>query len=225
MIDIDPNDQLDAAVSGLQIAIENVKQQRAKEAKIWQKRALDLQNQVTSLQSQLSEAVNINVQLQSDMNDLTNECEKLRKLNASLSKQLKEKELEISKYNQLNQSLRTLLDGNTTPTQFQPPQISNSPPSFDEPIHTSPKTIHSPHTSKIPKPTTQKRSSGKSGQLLQKAKEQLTYSDFNFLIQEIQRHNNNPNSTNAETLKKIKHILGPQHTNLYDEFAAIMSEK
>lgn len=227
MIDIDSNQQLDAAVSNLQVAIENAKQQRANEVKIWQKRTLELQNQVTSLQSQLSEAVNINAQLQSDMNDLSNECEKLRKLNTSLSRQLKEKEQEIAKYNQLNQSLRSILDGNPSLPPQNPTIPSYMPtisPAFDEPDNFIPKT-ELKYSPKLQKPVSPKKApKSKSGQLLQKAKEELTYSDFNQLIQEIQRHNNS-NSSNIETLAKIQKILGPKHANLYDEFASIMLEK
>ncbi|EAY09334.1 hypothetical protein TVAG_395060 [Trichomonas vaginalis G3] len=230
MIESDSNEQLDAAVNALQIAIENSKQQRSKEVKLWQKRTLELQNQVTSLQSQLSEAVNINTQLQSDMNEISNECEKLRKINNQLAKQLKEKEQEIAKYNQLNQSLRTILDGGagvaTNPVSITqlPTNKSTIQPLYEDlsPPPQNPKI--SPISPKLHKSTTPKRAStSKSGQLLQKAKEQLTYSDFNLLIQEIQRHNNS-NCSNAETLKNIKQILGPQNENLYKEFASIMSE-
>lgn len=225
MIDIDSNQQLDAAVSSLMIAIENVKQQRSKEVKLWQKRCLDLQNQVNSLQSQLSEAVNINAQLQADMSGLSNECEKLRKLNTQLATQIKNKEQEIARYNQLNQNLRTILDGNAPiENKFlippQPVYISETQSQKDESKFFIPKAnLSKPPTQNTPK----KASASKSGQLLQKAKQQLSYSDFSLLIQEIQRHNNS-NSSNAETLRKIKQILGPKNENLYTEFESIMGE-
>ena len=44
--DIDPNEQLDFAVSELQVAIEKVKQSRSQEIKMWQQRTYELQNQV-----------------------------------------------------------------------------------------------------------------------------------------------------------------------------------
>ena len=109
--DIDPNEQLDFAVSELQVAIEKVKQSRSQEIKIWQQRTFELQNQVQTLQSQLTESVNLNAHLQSNLQELTSECNRLRAINQSLNKTLQEKEIDISRFNALNESLRTLLDG------------------------------------------------------------------------------------------------------------------
>ena len=285
--EVDPNEQLDSAVSALHLAIENIKQSRNQEIKVWQQKNYDLQNQVQSLQSQLTESVHLNAQLQNEVQELTAECNRLRAMNQTLHKTLQEKELDISRFNALNESLKSLLEGSSTgkplysplrmqtsqiPQQMQfqqqqqPPQYSDihydiPTPSFDtkmqysyqpqvpqyQPIQPKQniqqkqqypdsqyqsyeyKPMQSPTQNYVQSPNSpstqkdaKKSSKGKSSLFLQLAKEELTYSEFNSLINEINKYNKHKQNKQA-TISNVQSILCPKHTPLFDQFLPMIS--
>lgn len=262
--EIDPDEQLDTAVSALQVAIESVKQSRSQDAKVWRKKTADLQNQVQTLQTQLTESVNLNARLQNELQSVSTECERLRSVNQSLVKTLQEKEIDISRFNALNESLRSLLDGTNPvpkPTYASPVggmsgigQMPYQNASYDdhisrhvyEPTHDfqyknqqyqqpqyqgyaySPPQMPSPTPKKYqsaqeqPQKETKKSSKGKSSLFLQLAKEELTYSAFNNLINEINKYNKQKQNKQT-TINNVQAILCPNHKALFDQFLPMIS--
>ena len=60
-------------------------------------------------------------------------------------------------------------------------------------------------------------SSSKSSLFIKAAKEELTYSDFNKMINEIKLYNNH-SQTREKTINHVERILCPAHRSLYEQF-------
>lgn len=65
-------------------------------------------------------------------------------------------------------------------------------------------------------------SSSKSSMFIKAAKEELTYSDFNQMINEIKLYNKH-SQTREETIKHVERLLCPTHRSLYEQFLPMIS--
>lgn len=65
-------------------------------------------------------------------------------------------------------------------------------------------------------------SSSKSSLFIKAAKEELTYSDFNQMINEIKLYNKH-SQTRDETIKHVERLLCPTHRSLYEQFLPMIS--
>lgn len=221
MIETNANEALDIAVNQLQIAVDGIKQQRVRESKMWQKRAQELQNQINSLNSQIQEYASINAQLNQEKYELESEIEKLRSLNQNLTKQLTEKEHELSRFASINQSIKSLLDANGAP-QIGYPNLDHN--NYNDDLKcTVLKTPVMPSYNNKKNPPASKKPPTRSSIFLKAAKEQLSYSAFNQLINEINLYNQKSQSR-EETINKVKSILVPTNTKLFDEFLPMISK-
>ncbi|OHT14302.1 hypothetical protein TRFO_15325 [Tritrichomonas foetus] len=65
-------------------------------------------------------------------------------------------------------------------------------------------------------------SASKSSLFIQAAKEELTYSDFNQMINEIKLYNRH-NQTREKTIENVRQLLCPAHRGLFDQFLPMIS--
>ena len=247
-MEYDPCDQLDSLATQMKQAIENIKQQKRKDEKVWQQKLVDLQAQINSLQAQLAESVNTNYRLSEELKESNKENEKLRNLNSQLSKQLHEKEQEVHRFNALSQSLRAMLD-DTQPQQPQinplSPQTQQMPfqsqvPSYQQPSYSykvgasnfqqnpqfaTQSTVLDneddvSHDNTV-KPTKQQSKGRKSQQFLKAAKEELSHPDFIKLINAISSYNSR--TLNKESILQIgKELLYNENRDLYNQFTSMI---
>jgi len=224
----DPIEQMEYSFQQMNLAFENLKAQKLNESRIWQKRSQDLQTQVDSLRNQLQEALSSNDKMRNELNEAISECEAVKSQNSMLSRTLMEKEREISNFLALNQSLKQLLEQPTNRTYTSPSiqkeEIRVNAPSLNE---VSPPTkqskLHSvSNTSQQSAQSTTAPSLSKSSQFIRTAKEELTYSDFNQMISEINKFNRRT-QTREETFANVKAILLPSHKALHDQFISVLS--
>lgn len=233
-MDVDAGQLLDSAVGQLQMAVEAMKQQQSRDAKIWQKRVFELQDQIKSLNSQLQETVNHNARLQQELGDVTAECDRLRSANNYLSKQVKEKEQELSRFASINQSIKSLLEGSN----------GSRPVHLDDPIMDLPITNKfSKETSgnmgavpgyalpnyeadiKAPQkisPKNKPKQKSKSTEFLHAAKIRLTQPKFQELIYEINNFNLQKQNR-EETIAGVKKILVPDYQDLFELFLPVIT--
>jgi hypothetical protein len=217
----DPEALLASALEQVQIAASQIKQKHAMEAKIWQNKAQELQGTIDSLQAQLRDLQKANAQIRASLDEKTAEAEKLRVINASLTQSLQEKEQSIAKYVTLNQSLRGLLGEH--PDEPVRPALSR----LDFSAYQTPVGIHEPNHGAVPqraaveqrKPRSPvERPQASQGSLfIRAAKEELTYTDFNQMIAEINRYNKHQ-QTREETMAHVQSLLCPAHRNLFEQF-------
>ena len=245
-MEYDPCDQLDSLATQMKQAIENIKQQKRKDEKVWQQKLVDLQAQINSLQAQLAESVNSNYRLSEELKEANKENEKLRNLNSQLSKQLHEKEQEVHRFNALSQSLRAMLDD--TQPQQQPispiPQANQQIPfqSFQQPSYQykvgssnfqpNQNPQFTSHSTVIDnegdvsygsssKPTKQQQRGRKSQQFLKAAKEQLSHPDFTKLINAISSYNSR--TLDKDSILQIgKELLYDENRDLYNQFTTMI---
>ena len=244
-MEYDATDQLDSLATQMKQAIENIKQQKRKDEKVWQQKMVDLQAQINSLQAQLAESVNSNYRLSEELKEANKENEKLRNLNLQLSKQLHEKEQEVHRFNALSQSLRAMLDDTQPqqapvqspqqqmPLQFPAQQSTYQQPSF--PFQVQSNDFQQKQT--YPMPSNQmddisssmtskshNRSQNKgrrSQQFLKAAKEQLSHPNFTKLINAISSYNSRTLSKDA-ILEIGKELLYNENRELYDQFTSMI---
>ncbi|KAK8834032.1 hypothetical protein M9Y10_021256 [Tritrichomonas musculus] len=81
---------------------------------------------------------------------------------------------------------------------------------------------YSPSSSMRNNPSSTSSSSSKSSQFIKAAKEELTYSDFNQMINEIKLYNKH-SQTRDETIKHVERLLCPTHRSLYEQFLPMIS--
>jgi hypothetical protein len=89
-------------------------------------------------------------------------------------------------------------------------QFTGAPPPRS-PIRAEPELHESP-----PRP------SSKSSMFIRAAKQELTYSDFNQMISEINQYNRKQQSREA-TIENVKRLLCPSHRGLFDQFLPMIS--
>jgi hypothetical protein len=215
----DPESLLASALEQVQIAAAKIKQQHSTEAKIWQSQAQDLQATVDSLQAQLRDAQKSNAQVRASLDDKAAEVEKLRTINATLTQALHEKEQAIAKYVALNQSLRGLLGEYSE--EPRPSRLNFSgyqSPAPKSPFGPEPKRAAPPPEPPKPRSPPAERPQGSQGSLfIRTAKEELTYSDFNQMIAEINQYNKHQ-QTREETIAHVQGLLCPAHRSLFEQF-------
>jgi Rad3-related DNA helicase len=225
---MDPEELLASAIEQLQVAAKQMKQQHSMEAKMWQKKAQELQSVVESLQSQLRDAQKENTQLRLAFDETTKEAEHLRTMNDSLARSLQEKEQVIAKFVSLNQSLKGLLDDQPqTATRLQ------STSTFDVPQHEAPvsrlsfakedsRSRFQPHRTPPSQPpltpeSQRAKPASQGSMFIRAAKSELTYSDFNQMISEINMYNKHEQSR-EETIANVRKLLCPAHRTLFEQF-------
>jgi hypothetical protein len=165
------------------------------------------------------------------------EVQKLRTINASLTQSLQEKEQSIAKYVSLNQSLRGLLGDQPE----EPVRGSVPAPRFDLPEYPtpSPKAVYGADTrfktapvrvsgvSEAVKPTpprTDRPQASQGSLFIRAAKEELTYTEFNQMISEINRYNKQQ-QTREETIANVRQLLCPNHRTLFEQFLPMIGGK
>ena len=241
---IEAEDELTSAIDHIQRAAEQLKQQRSMEAKFWQKRIQELSEQNEMMQNQIADLQAENRQLKADLQSQSAEIESLRALQQSLTRTLQSKEQEITRYINFNQNLKGLIEQQPMDLPMQmPSSIDHSylnSPSFDTPKYgTTTSNNNSPtrnyqspayrsnvRTNISPNPSAQSPNSttsvSKSTQFIQAAKEELTYSDFNQMINEIKLYNRH-NQTREKTIDNVRQLLCPAHRGLFDQFLPMIS--
>jgi uncharacterized protein YhaN len=216
----DAEQLLAPAVEQIEVAASQLKQKHAMEAKMWHRKAQELQADVKSLQSQLHEAQKENAELRLALDEKTNEIERFRTMNSSLTRSLQEKEQEIAKYVSLSQSLKGLLDGQPE----APPMPTSESSQYETPVRkraterTKFQSFRAPSTDERPpslSPSTRATSQGSI--FIKAAKSELTFSDFNQMISEINMYNKHQ-QTREETIANVKRLLCPAHRALFEQF-------
>lgn len=232
---------MDTALEQLQIAAAQMKQQHSMEAKMWQKTAQELQTVVNSLQIQLQESEKANAQLRLSVEEKSAEIEKLQAMNMTLTKTLQQKEQAIAGFVSFNQSLKGLIEKQESPMSVAPvTPVVRAAPSFEYENYETPisKPLYSPSVQtampvrsqskpravqtptqpiESPKPT-----ASKSSLFIKAAKQELTYSDFNQMINEINMYNRH-HQTREDTIENVKKLLCPSHRGLFDQFLPMIS--
>jgi hypothetical protein len=217
----DPENLFAGAIEQLQSAAGQIKQKYLTEATLWQKKAEELQAYVDSLESQLRAAQQANLQIKASLADVTAEIENLRTVNETLTRSLREKEDAVNRYQSLNRSLKGLLDD--TPdapplANLTPKRSPRSPPSLEG----SPGRTDSPGRMDSPGRTDSLGRTASPGSLFMKAaKEELTYSDFNQMISEINRYNRHEQSR-EDVIANVKKFLCPAHRGLFEQLLPII---
>jgi len=224
----EPEQLLSSAIEQVQVAAAQIKQQYSMEAKMWQKKAQELQSVVDSLQAKLQDAQKENAQLRLALDEKSNESDRLRTMNASLTRTLQEKDQAIAKYVSLNQSLKGLLDEQPEPPpRPAPSQTSFQFSQYETPVSKPPYV--KPQLSRPPPPSDQlgtrspvqespsARPASQGSVFIRAAKSELTYSDFNQMISEINMYNKHQQSR-EETIANVKKLLCPAHRALFDQF-------
>lgn len=233
---------MDTAIEQLQMAAAQMRQQHSMEAKMWQKTAQELQTVVNSLQIQLQESEKANAQLRLCVEEKSAEIEKLQAMNVTLTKTLQQKEQAIAGFVSFNQSLKGLIEKQESP-MIVPPQVTPVAPSFEYNNYETPTkpAIPSPampvSISKYRQPPvrtsavletpvqpveTPKPTASKSSLFIKAAKQELTYSDFNQMINEINMYNRH-HQTREDTIENVKKLLCPSHRGLFDQFLPMIS--
>ena len=121
----DPTQQLEEISRQMQLAIENVKNQKMKENKRWKETVASLEDEIAKLRVQLSESVQTTCRLNGELEQMNTECEKLREANIQLTKKIQEKDKQISNFTALSQNLREMLDSTRPDVASAQPQQYN----------------------------------------------------------------------------------------------------
>jgi myosin heavy subunit len=221
----DPEELIAAAIEQIQKAASQLKQKQSIEAKMWQKKAQELESVVDSLQSELRAVQQANAQMRASLEDANSELENLRSVNASLTRSLQEKEQTVSRYVSLNRSLRGLLDEPPEET-LRLPLTRSTPSSFmNEPTPTYKRPSQSVERVKSVEPAASPpRGPSQGSVFLKAAKDELTYSDFNQMIGEINLYNKHQQSR-EETIANVKGLLCPMHKRLFEQFLPMIGGK
>ena len=224
MKNIDSIEQLEYLIQQFQGTIDNLKLQRNSEVKMWQKKYQEMQNQISNVNQQLENTILENQKLKNEMSLIINDFEKIKSQNITLNSVLKEKEKEITNFYNLNQSLKQLLDQSTTNVS------KTSKINYEDFEYTNKEYIseYSPKNKNLKTESVtsngipQQGSHSKSSIFIKTAKEELTYTDFNQMIAEINKYNKKI-QTRDETNSNVKSILYPSHKNLYNQFIDLLS--
>jgi chromosome segregation ATPase len=228
---LEADEALLAAVEELQRTANQVRQQHLLESKTWRSAAQELQGTVDSLHVQLRDTQELNSQLQASLDAKTAELERAQQIIASLKATCQQKDQTIAKFVSLNQSLRGLLDQqqpeeapktmtyDTHELEVQP--AKSAPYNFTQQsklAFSSDNSISSVQAEPVkPTPPPSSQSGSKSSSFIRRAKEEMTYSDFNQMIAELNLYNKH-NQTRDETISKVKRLLCPTHQHLYNDF-------
>ena len=234
--------QLQAAIEQLQNAFEYSKKQRNDEVKIWQKKAEDLENQISFMEQKIQKIEDDKNKAESELGQVLAQNENLKAQNASLMQALQEKEEQINRFLNLNQSLKSLIEQTTyipqetmkvPVTQYQTEQTTYTMKQAPNPIvAAAPKNAHAEPISPIQKPvqrsttvtstTSSRRTASKSSLFIKAAKEELSPSDFSHMISEINMYNRKSQSR-EETIANVKRLFGAAHRGLFDQFLPMVS--
>ena len=224
-------DLMNAAIEQLKIAANQMKQQHSSEAKMWQNTAHELQSTVDQLQIQIRELTKANAQMKATLDEQTSELEQLRSVNESLTRTLQQKEQTIANFVALNQSLKGLIEQqeteSTTSTYmaYETPvskpayQSAYQPKPHIEPVQMSVRRTTPTANTTIESP---KPAASRSSLFIRAAKQELTYSDFNQMITEINMYNRHQ-QTREDTIENVKKLLCPAHSGLFDQFLPMIS--
>lgn len=244
-------DELTIAIEQLKKAAENTKQRYWLEAKEWQKRTEELQSTLSTLQMQLQDVESQNQRLRAEFAEKSSECDKLQAMNSNLQRTLSQKDAEIEKFVNLNRTLKSFFDQNdlpsappqpsyskyestipAQPTYTAPPQPAPKPQQYDQytsRMQSTPSpTSYLPSTTRTQQspvsPPQQQPTASKSSLFIRAAKQELTYSDFNQMISEINMYNRHQ-QTREVTISNVKKLLCPAHRELFDQFLPMISGK
>lgn len=224
-------DLMNAAIEQLKIAANQMKQQHSSEAKMWQNTAHELQATVDQLQIQIRELTKANAQMKATLDEQTSELEQLRSVNESLTRTLQQKEQTIANFVALNQSLKGLIEQQeteSTTSTYMAYETPVSKPAYQptyqgkphiEPVQMSVRRAAPTPTTTIESP---KPAASRSSLFIRAAKQELTYSDFNQMITEINMYNRHQ-QTREDTIENVKKLLCPAHSGLFDQFLPMIS--
>jgi Rad3-related DNA helicase len=204
---MNPEELLASAIEQVQVAANQLKQQHSMESKMWQRKAHELQSVVESLQAQLRDAQNENAQLHLAVDERTKEADHLRTMNDSLTQSLQEQEQIVARYVSLNQSLKSLLEDQ--------PDVATRPQHEAAFVTSRSQIQRAPPSPPESKPT-------QGSVFIRAAKSELTYSDFNQMISEINLYNKHQQSR-EETITNVKKLLCPAHSTLFDQFLPMIA--
>jgi hypothetical protein len=219
----DPDELLISAIEQIKTATTQLKQKHSLETKVWQKKSQELQTIVDSLQSELRVTQQANFEMKTSLNEANAELEKLRGMNSSLTRSLQEKDQALARYVSLNRSLRGLLDEPPdepirTPlsTFTSAPVVSDSQRSYKRSTVSTERFKPRSQPTNEPQPSPS-RGASQGSVFIKAAKEELSYSDFNQMIAEINLYNKHQQSR-EETIANVKRLLCPTHRGLFEQF-------
>jgi hypothetical protein len=167
------------------------------------------------------------------LEETTVEVEKLKTMNVSLTQSLQEKEQTIAKYVTLSQSLRGLLNEPTEESvRLEIPAVKREFSEYQTPITKSALTrelksktpLINSEKVKVKSPPIDRPPASQGSLFIRAAKEELTYSDFNQMISEINRYNKHQ-QTREETITNVKQLLCPTHRSLFEQFLPMIGGK
>ncbi|KAH0788164.1 hypothetical protein GPJ56_007995 [Histomonas meleagridis] len=226
-MELGAEEELNSALIQLQKAVKSFKQQQSASSRMWQNRVTELEALNQDLQERIKQLEKQNTQLQIAYEDANAEAVRLRTINSSISRTLQQKDQEISRFISLNQSLKGLLDQQDAISSSQP----EPEPQYESFIKLEPKqsiskqsfsTPHSPSTKRTKPSQTPTTGTSKSSLFIKTAKQELTYSDFNQMISEINLYNRHQQSR-EDTIKNVQNLLCPEHQELFELFLPIIS--
>ena len=102
--------QIQAAINQLQQAFDYSKRRRNDQAKIWQQRAEELENQLVMMQESFQKLDIEKKRVESELHDSLTQIDNLKAQNSALMQALQEKEEQIKRFMNLNQNLKNLID-------------------------------------------------------------------------------------------------------------------
>ena len=252
MMQSDADFQMQNAIQHLQHIFEESKKQKNDQIKVWQDRVEALEQQLAMMQTNMQKLETEKVRIETDYNNATIQIESLKSQNQVLMQALQEKDEQLNKFVSLNQNLKDLIDQTSyIPTEtkipnfsFNPENFTSKPNSYNPPTKTNTtQTISSMVSQQIPsKPynredystfqktstrqstsaPTARRTASKSSLFIKAAKEELSSSDFNHMISEINLYNKKSQSR-EETIANVKRLLGSAHRGLFEQFLPMVS--
>ena len=224
---------MNAAIEQLKIAASQLKQQHSAEAKMWQNTAHELQATVDQLQIQWREVTKANAQMKATLDEQTSEIEQLKSVNESLTRTLQQKEQTIANFVALHQSLKGLIDqqeSESTASTYMAYETPVSKPVYQQPyqpkVQPQPEAIQMPMRRAVTPAATPaespKPAASRSSLFIRAAKKELTYSDFNQMITEINMYNRHQQSR-EDTIENVRKLLCPDHSGLFEQFLPMIS--
>ena len=240
----DSDYQVQAAIQHLQQVFDESKKQRNEQLKIWQDRVESLEQQLAMAQSNIQKLEADKAKVEADLNSAIVQNENLKSQNQALMQALQEKEEHLNRFVNLNQNLKNLIDQTTyTPTEMKLPQFTSDALTTKQSsysVQTKATTTAINTTTQQsrqytqqepmspikptpkPQPTSSRRTASKSSLFIKAAKEELSPSDFNHMISEINLYNKKSQSR-EETIANVKRLLGSAHRSLFDQFLPMVS--
>ncbi|KAH0793755.1 hypothetical protein GPJ56_002307 [Histomonas meleagridis] len=228
-MNLNPEDELNLGIEQIKRAVKSLKQQNSTEQRLYHQQISELNRVNQENQARIEQLENENMQLRAAYNDAIAEAERLKSINASLARSLQQKEQEISRFVSLSQSLKGLLDQHDTSASTSSEIFSTdnnisfqstSKPTLD--IKPPKKQIRQYSPLPTQKIGNTSPTASRSSMFIKSAKNELTYSEFNQMMQEINSYNKNQ-QTRDKTIENVRNLLSPEHNDLFSQFLLMIS--